>query len=100
MTTREFMSEGFDGYEEFVNCVNIDHSNDIATMFVICLKFFELVSHLNEKEFELGINVIEPGSFGFNTSCENIFKFMKQNVIFIKGKPEVVIESESRIKML
>ncbi len=100
MTTREFMAEGFDGYEEFPKCENIDGCNDIATMFSICLKFFELVNSLNENEFKSGINKFEPGSFGFDTNCENIFYYIKKVVVFNNGQPEVVIESDSRINIL
>jgi hypothetical protein len=100
MTTREFMAEGFDGYEEFPKCINIDGCSDIVTMFTICLKFFELVNTLKKDEFNSGINKFEPGSFGFDTNCENIFNYMKKVVVYQNGKPEVVINLGSRINII
>ena len=42
LTTRQYIWEGYDGYEEFPLCPNIDKSDDIGTMFNIVLQFFEI----------------------------------------------------------
>jgi hypothetical protein len=95
ITVRDYLYEGFDGYDELPKCENIDKCNDIATMLSVCLKFFELVKSLNEEAFVS--NNLEPGSFGFDQNCEEIFNYMKKVVVFRNGRPEVVIDSLPRI---
>ena len=97
MTVRDYIHQGYDGYDELTKCEIIDKCDEIATMFIVCLKYFELVKSLDKSKFENGINEFEDGSFGFDKDCNKIFEYMKQTVRFINGSPEVVIKSSSRI---
>jgi hypothetical protein len=97
LTVRDYLYEGFDGYDELPKCENIDKCTDIATMLSVALKFFELVKSLTEEAFSAGLNELEPGSYGFDHNCEEIFSYMRKVVIFNNGHPEISIESVSRI---
>jgi len=97
MTIRDYIHQGYDGYDELPKCEVIDKCDEIATMFTVCLKFFDLVKNLNKSKFEQGINEFEEGSFGFDSDCSKIFDYVKKTVKFNDGKPQVVIESTSRI---
>jgi len=101
LATREFIYGGYDGYSSLPNCINIDKTTDITTLFDICLKYFEIVKSLkidytclsNEDYFE-------PGIFGFDSSNKSIKDYLKKTVIFEKEIPEVKICSPSNIRII
>jgi hypothetical protein len=97
LTVRDYIFEGFDGYDELPNCENIDKTNDIATMFSVAIKFFELVKSLKEDSFVSSINDFEPGSFGFDQICESVFGYMRKVIVFNNNRSEVLIDTPSRI---
>jgi hypothetical protein len=97
ITVRDYIYEGFDGYDELPKCENIDKCNDISTMIIVTLKFFELVKTLDESSFTQGINELEPGSFGFDQGCKDIFNYMRKVVVFKNGRAEIIIDTPERI---
>ncbi len=95
LTTRHYIWEGYDGYEELPNCANIDKSDDIGTMFNIILLFFEVIKYLNSECCEL-----EPGVFGFDDSNKQLMDYIRQVIVFKNDIPYVMISSGNRINQI
>ena len=101
LATREYLYSGCDGYDQLPNCINIDDTTDITTLFDICLKYFEIVKKLEDNLDELYKNeYFEPGIFGFDTTNKSLINFIKETVIFENGTPQVMITSPSRINII
>jgi hypothetical protein len=90
VTVRDYIFEGFDGYDELPKCKNIDHTNDITNMFDICLKFFQVL-----KQDEL-----ESFGFGFEESNERINRYMEEYLVVKDEIKCIRIETEPRIFLI
>ena len=101
LATREYLYSGCDGYEQLPNCINIDDTTDITTLFDICLKYFEIVKTLDDNLDEFFKNeYLEPGIFGFDSTNKSLVNFIRETVIFENGTPQIMITSPSRINII
>jgi hypothetical protein len=66
-------------------------------MILVTLKFFELVKTLNKESFNMGLNELEQGSFGFDQNCTSIFNYMRKVIVFKNGQAEIIIDTPPRI---
>ncbi len=95
ISTREFLFQGYDGYENFPSFINLD-TTDLETVPDILLKYFDIVRDLQPEYLnndDLSFN------FGFETINKNFFKFLKSTVLFKDQRPIINLEglSEERI---
>lgn len=98
IAVRDYIYEGYDGYDELPKCENIDKTNDIANMFNICLKFFEVVKNLNQNSLlEQNYHLLEPSVFGFDSSNHSVIKFLEETAIFENDQFNIVIKTTPRI---
>ena len=98
LATREYLYTGCDGYDQLPNCINIDDTTDITTLFDIVLKYFEIVKRLKDEIYEN--EYFEPGIFGFDTSNKSFINYIRETVIIENGTPQVMITSPSRINII
>jgi hypothetical protein len=101
MATRDYLYSGCDGYEELPNCINIDDTTDITTLFDICLKYFEIVKNLNGDLDNLSDEeYLEPDIFGFEISNKSLKNYLRETVIFENRVPLILIISNPRINII
>lgn len=97
LSVRQYIYEGYDGYDELPNCANLDKTDDLGTIFDICLKYFELVKSLPADYFTNENYPLDDGIFGYDMTSFGIKNFLKESVVFNDSTPEVSINSSPRI---
>ena len=96
LATREFLHQGYDGFDELPHCENIDKSIDLGTVFGICLSYCQLVKKL-KSNYE---DDMEEIVFGFDATKKGLKQLLKKTVSFKDGVPYLDINSESRINTI
>lgn len=88
LSTREYIYMGYDGYDEFPNCINID-STDLDAMFEICLKYFEIIRDLQPEYLKGDIYSL---NFGFDKQHKKILDLIKKTIVFKDDRPFLDID--------